>query len=51
MTMRTDHNLAILSCGALLLAAVAAIGRVWDAAGAGLAVAVLLAWWSRRRCN
>ena len=44
MTMRTDRDLAILAGGALALATVAAIGKVWDAAGA---VAVMLAWWSR----
>ena len=34
----------ILAGGALLMTAVAAIGKVWDAAGAAIGLALLFAW-------
>lgn len=49
MNRRTDRDLVLLAGGALLMAAVAAIGRVWDAAGAAFALALLLGYWARRR--
>ena len=49
MNRRTDRDLAILAGGALLMAAVAAIGTVWDAAGAAFALALALGYWARRR--
>lgn len=49
MTIRANRDLIILAGGALLTAAVAAIGRVWDAAGAAFALALALGYWARRR--